>query len=344
MWDQLEQWDSPWPYTFLMTRNRSAKGIKCQVLSAFNPGGVGQGWVMDRFVNPMPPCVPLKVETKTPGNYYYRVFIPAKLEDNQILMRNDPLYGDRIYEGVDPQLAQALREGVWDKISGAAFPEFSKDVHVIDPGPLPADGRPIIRAMDWGYDKPYCCLWGWPDNDGAMIIGAELYGWSGTSNVGTREAPEIVRSKIENFERMHEIYVPMGLLDNQCWEADGRTSIIAEQLGGKALGWKPWTKGASSRVNQKQNVHHFMRVVNGSSRLKIMRNCHHLIRTLPILPRQQKNWEDVDTDAEDHAYDALRALLTHKIPTREQIKKRSLRQRLERLENTRNDLPWGGSW
>ena len=40
--------------------------------------------------------------------------------------------------------------------------------------------------------------------------------------------------------------------------------------------------------------------------LKIFSNCVNLIRTLPLLPLDKNNPEDVDTNAEDHAYDALR--------------------------------------
>lgn len=331
MWDQLEQWDSPWAYTFLMTRNRSARGIKAKVRSAFNPGGVGSGWVQARFIDPMAPGEALKVDTHTPGEFYHRVFIPAKLEDNQILVRNDPGYGDRIYECSDPILADALRRGLWDKIPNASFSEFDKDIHVIDPYPIPQD-RPVVRALDWGFKTPYACLWGFPTNDGDFIIANEMYGWTGVPNVGTEESPETVRAKIEAYESAHELFVPIGLLDGQCWKQDGSPDQIAEQLGGSALGWQPWPKGPQSRVNQKMRVHEMLKTVNGKPRLKIMRNCRHLIRTLPTLPRAKNNWEDVDTDAEDHAYDALRAMLTRKIPTRDQIRQRAMRRRMASLE------------
>jgi hypothetical protein len=41
-------------------------------------------------------------------------------------------------------------------------------------------------------------------------------------------------------------------------------------------------------------------------RLKVFSTCRNLIRTLPMLPIDSNDPEDVDTDAEDHAYDALR--------------------------------------
>jgi hypothetical protein len=37
-----------------------------------------------------------------------------------------------------------------------------------------------------------------------------------------------------------------------------------------------------------------------------MRNCKACVETLPALPRDSKNPDDVDTDSEDHLYDAVR--------------------------------------
>jgi len=324
--DELTQWATPFPYTYMFTRLRSAKGAPVRMRCATNPGGPGHSWVKARFIDPMPPGQGLHVETES-GNRFWRVFIPSKLEDNKILMEKDPNYSDRIYEVGDPMLAKALREGDWNIVAGAAIPEWDPNVHVIDPAPIPHD-RPIWRSMDWGFDTPYACGWLFPDNEGNIILGHELYGWSGQPNVGTRELPSQVRRKIETFESTSEIYVPVGLLDPQCWEQGGLPSQIAKELGGRALGWKPWPKGKDSRIQQKQMLHEFLAVVNGKSRLRIMRHCRHTIRTLPILPRDKNNIEDVDTNAEDHAYDMLRGGLTKKMPTRDQLRKRAMRRRL----------------
>jgi len=39
----------------------------------------------------------------------------------------------------------------------------------------------------------------------------------------------------------------------------------------------------------------------------------HHIRTLPVMQRDKKKPEDIDTDLEDHAMDSLRYLLTRKM-------------------------------
>jgi hypothetical protein len=40
--------------------------------------------------------------------------------------------------------------------------------------------------------------------------------------------------------------------------------------------------------------------------LYVMDHCRAAIAQLPVLPRDAKNPDDVDTDAEDHIYDAVR--------------------------------------
>lgn len=97
------------------------------------------------------------------------------------------------------------------------------------------------------------------------------------------------------------------------------------------MGWTPWEKGPGSRVNQKNKVHEVLKVVNGRPRLQIMERCVNLIRTLPSLPIDPGNPEDVDTDAEDHSYDALRGGLVQRVMTRqERERRRQMRARRKR--------------
>jgi hypothetical protein len=50
---------------------------------------------------------------------------------------------------------------------------------------------------------------------------------------------------------------------------------------------------------------------DGEPGLKVFEGCHNLIRMMPKLARSENDPEDVDTDQEDHAYDALRYGLTN---------------------------------
>jgi hypothetical protein len=52
----------------------------------------------------------------------------------------------------------------------------------------------------------------------------------------------------------------------------------------------------------------------GGPRLRFHPECRHCIRTIPALPIDPKNSEDVDTESEDHAYDAVTYALRARVP------------------------------
>ncbi len=65
--------------------------------------------------------------------------------------------------------------------------------------------------------------------------------------------------------------------------------------------------GDNNRINGKMKVHRALaNLPDGKPGLIVFRTCANLIRTLPALPYDPIRVEDVDSKAEDHAYDALR--------------------------------------
>jgi hypothetical protein len=57
-------------------------------------------------------------------------------------------------------------------------------------------------------------------------------------------------------------------------------------------------------------MHEYLKVrENGRPKLQIFNTCPNLIRELQSIPLSKTNPEDVDTNASDHAYDALRYLI-----------------------------------
>ena len=74
--------------------------------------------------------------------------------------------------------------------------------------------------------------------------------------------------------------------------------------------WRPSDRSPRSRINGKLEIHKrlSLRETNDGEKpsLYVFNNCINLIRTLPLLPCDKNNPEDVDTHTEDHAYDALR--------------------------------------
>ncbi len=319
--DELTHWADDKPLNFLITCMRSPTGVPCMVRNTANPGGLGHEWVKKRYRIPpgegsLAPRTPF-LAGKRGVIPVHRVFIPALVTDNLILMKNDPGYAENLDNISNPALRRAYRYGDWSIISGAAFPEFDPEIHVIDTF-NPPPGVPITRSLDWGRVKPYGCLWSYQDYDGNAVFCGELYGWNGTPNEGVGEDPEIVRDRIIEYEQARGWTVTEAYLDPQCWAED--TEGIYERLGGSAMLWQPWPKGPGSRIAQVTALHDLLKVVNGRSRCKIMRNCPNLARTLASIQVAKNDPEDIDTHGEDHLIDAMRGVLSKKFYSREDLR------------------------
>lgn len=342
--DELTQWASPYCYQLIMTRLRSSKGVACRMRAGTNPGNAGHHWVKNRFVDLGPPGHLYKIDTL--NGSYMRCFIPAKLEDNPTLMNSDPTYGDRIYEIADKRYADALRNGNWNIVAGAAFTEYDENIHVVATAPIPRDAV-CWRSLDWGMAKPYACYWMYLDNEGDLNIARELYGYGGEANVGTGEGADVVREKIRDLERINNINCPEGFLDGSVKDRHNSGSTIFDELGGTDLNWKPWPKYSGSREANLQMFHSLLKVVNGKSRLKIHACCVHLRRTLPTIQVSRTNPEDIDTDCEDHAYDAVvGGIAAKKLPTKQERIRQEIILQMNRREGVRgiSRMPDGGGW
>ena len=89
-------------------------------------------------------------------------------------------------------------------------------------------------------------------------------------------------------------------------EAEGTHAGQAPQL-------TPAPKGPGSRATRKELMHEALAWLPGDGEpqpesdplLLVHPDCPNLIRTLPLLPLSPKGKEDVDTNAEDHAYDSI---------------------------------------
>ena len=78
----------------------------------------------------------------------------------------------------------------------------------------------------------------------------------------------------------------------------------------EARGEAPYaTSGPGSRVARVQNFHRVLapnpKCPEGKPGLVFFSNCKKAIETIPTLPRDANNIEDVDTDGEDHAFDGV---------------------------------------
>jgi hypothetical protein len=257
-----------------------------------NPGGVGAHWVKKRYITPSPPNESFKGE-----DGLTRKFIPARLDDNPYLA-SDGRY-EQMLKALPPTQRRQLLEGDWEVAEGAAFTEFDRNIHIIDPFEIPIHWD-RIKGIDYGYASESACVWGAIDrDDNTLIIYRELY----RKGLLATDLAQL----ITEMELNDPMSVP-GVLDTACWNRTGQTGPTVGETLVKA-GHK-LRRADKNRVAGKIQIHEYLKVQqSGRPKLQIFNTCPNLIRELQSIPLDKSNPEDVDTHAPDHAYDALRYLI-----------------------------------
>lgn len=315
-------WDE---YSYMFSRNRpSGAGTRVYIRATTNPGGVGHGWVKDRFITAAPPLTPIKSEYKvmTPDGEKVmtrsRIFVPATVFDNKRLLENDPNYLANL--AMMPEADKmALLYGSWDSFDGQVFREWKNDpahyedrqwTHVIKPFRVPKHWL-RFRGFDFGYSKPFSVGWYAVDEDGRIYRIAEYYGCTSEPNHGVEMQPAEIAANIRRIEeqdpnlRGHTIY---GIADPAIFDESRGESIAA--MMERSPNFVTWGKGDNTRIAGKMQYHYrFAFDSDGYPMFQVFDTCKHFIRTLPTLVYDQKHIEDIDTTQEDHIYDECRYVL-----------------------------------
>lgn len=310
--DELTQWPTPYAWDYMRTRLRTSRdsGLKLYQRATTNPGGPGHQWVKKMFVDPSAPGVPFWARDLDSGEVITwpkghslegqpllkRRFIPATLHDNPYLA-DDGMYEANLLS-MPEHLRKQLLEGNWDINQGAAFPEFSRRLHVIEPFDIP-NSWTKFRAADYGYGSYSGVLWIAVSPSEQLIVYRELY----VSRVIATDLADMV------LEREVGEKIRYGVLDSSLWHKRGDTGpSLAEQMILRGCRWRPADRSRGSRVAGKNEIHRRLQVddFTDEPRLVIFNTCTNLISQLPSIPLDKNNPEDVDTKSEDHLYDALR--------------------------------------
>ena len=312
-------------YSYLFSRNRpSGPGTRVYMRATTNPGGVGHGWVKDRFISAAPPMTPITEEVRVPlpggGTKVMtrrRIFVPATVFDNEKLLENDPGYLASL-SMLPHAEKQALLFGSWDSFDGQVFREWKNDpehytdqrhTHVIAPFKVPEHWK-IYRCFDFGYAKPHAIYWAAADTEGRLYLLHEHYGWGGSPNVGARMDPVAIAQEIKREEKEHPLLKGKritGVADPSIFD-ESRGESIAQMME-RAPNFVTWTPGDNTRLAGKMQLHYRLAFdKDGRPMLQVFNTCRHFIRTFPSLVYDASRVEDVDTRGEDHAYDAVRYL------------------------------------
>ena len=308
--DQLEE-HAEEVYQFIVMQVRSKDPGMRKLLRVFctaNPGGKHAAWVKRYFYQGCKPhntIIREMVKLRRGERETTKAFIPATLYDNKYLAE------DGAYEANLMRLPEHMRkmylEGDWDVVVGAHFASiWSSRIHVIPSFPIPGSW-PIKGGIDWGSTAPASCHWATKDNDGNVYFIDELYGPGITGRTfGEKIAKKFANQRwsAEKKYTMDEVYF---LIDRQAkagMGADGRWASAAAGISSWGVRLFDANKDRASRCEQWME-RLIPQAKTGKPRVFIFGDrCPNLARIMPQLPTDKTNPEDIDHDAECHAYDS----------------------------------------
>jgi hypothetical protein len=271
-----------------------------------------------------------------------RMAIFSDIRDNKVFLDADPTYIDGLKRDAQTEAQyRAWVYGDWDIVAGGMFDDvWNRKHHWICPFDIP-DQWKIDRSFDWGESKPFS-LGYWAQSDGSDVrlksgrwvstvrgdlfrIG-EIYGWNGQPNVGCKNTSSEIAERALEWELVNKVYrrCQPGPADPAIFTGyDGKASVATE-MGApirrpngreyRGIHFFPSdNRGKNGRVPGwgvvRQMFKNAVRI-DGKPRERagifIFDTCTHFGRTIPVLPRDEKKTDDVDTEAEDHIADETR--------------------------------------
>lgn len=291
------------PYSsvdYLRSRVRGATPMPRSIKLSTNPGNIGHMWHKNRYIDPVPPF-----HIFTGGDGSSRLYIPASVYDNKALMENDPGYVRRLEAIQDEMQREMLLNGNWDIAAGAFFNEFDRRYHVREPFDFMAnEGVKLYRSIDYGLDM-LACLWyavlpkSSVNPHGSIFIYRELC----ESDLTISEAARKIREATPPSERIIATYAPPDVLRNRD-RTTGRNQGDIFAANGLSL-----TESNNNRSAGWLAIKEYLKIREGGKPiLKIFSNCTTIIKHLPMLIHDDKNYGDVKTEPHyiTHAPDSLR--------------------------------------
>lgn len=325
--DEVGQFDSYDDIKLLKGCLRSAAGVPTQLFMTGNPGGRLHNILKSEFIDPAPQGMKPIQDTDAFGNTLetWRIYIPSTLFENPHLLENDPQYISNLMQVGSPEMVRAWIKGDWNIISGGAFDKlFDRNIHIIKPFRIPSSWR-IIECYDDGLTKPAACLW-FAISDGSdyylpngetrssirgdIFCIAEMYFWTGKPNEGSAESTPVKAEKILRKEKALGYEISQRIADSAIFSS--RTHSTADEFEENGIYFERCNKAPGCRIHAANMFRN--RLMGALERAEepgifFFNTCIQTLRTIPTLPRDKKETDDVDSKAEDHCYDCISYLL-----------------------------------
>lgn len=302
---------------------RGANDFPKRVYYTCNPGGKGHAYIKRLFIDRD------FLSDEYPEDYS---FIQSRVYDNEILMEKNPDYLRQL-EALPEAQRKAWLDGDWNSFVGQVFAEWRNDpdhykdrqwTHVIDDFTIPQTWK-IYRGYDHGYAKPFSVCWFAVDHDGKMYLVREWYGCTKQANTGVQMTVQAIADGIKEIERSDPNLIGRtvyGIADPAIWGQgkDAHGESIEDMF--EACGVVNNRADHSRWAGLMQFHYRLAFDDHGIPMFYCFRSCKQFVRTIPILIYDEKHVEDIDTDLEDHIYDATRyVFMEHPLNPRKNVKR-----------------------
>ena len=337
--DELTQFHDPGLIDLLLSNLRAKPGIPLRFIAAGNPGGVGHAWVAKRFIHAgSPDWVPFEeVQTK-------RTFVraPSTYRDNPHIDQDQYVASLQAATAIDPELLRAWLDNDWHIARGAYFADVISDQRVMiepwEPGfsrrarqtrsigavrfeAISGDRWELFLSHDYGSAAPsvtYVCALSpgstGPDSQyyprGSILLLDELATHVPDDlNRGLRwTVPELAAETVRLAD--YWLMRPQGVADDAIFASHGsQVGSIAEEF--RRAGVTFWRARKKQRVPGWHKMRTLLRQAGSPDvpGLYVSRRCKYWWATVPVLARDERRPDDLDSRGPDHGADATRYAL-----------------------------------
>lgn len=289
-------------------QTEAAKKRLPRLVMGSNPGGPSHLYLKEGWIDPAPPETMFEREVELRSGrkaLKTRVFIPARMEDNEYI---DTEYEAQFVDMPEWKIQQ-LVDGDWNVVPGAYFDCFDSRKHVIQPFTVPKWWR-RYRSCDWGFRTPFS-IGEWVVSDGTEVIqkdGTSVWYPAGSlirvwEWYGAAEKGHNVGLKIDALDVGQEVVrsrgkCSVGPMDPSAWRADMGPSM-AEKFHRAGCGFfKADNQREAGWQEMYRRINHDM--------LYVFETCRDFQRTVPGLVADPNNPNDVLKQGEDHVGDDTR--------------------------------------
>jgi hypothetical protein len=327
--DEGGQYPDPALIDLLRSCLRAPEPIKPRLIIAANPGGPGHGWIQRRHVFAAPDGVPY-VEPKSGRTF---VNINSTWRDNPTIDRDEYRRQLAAACATDPELLRAWDLGDWTVQRGAYFSAvLDADRNMVEPWKLDfgprkrpdhhADAWSFYLAHDFGVSAPsvtYICaespgITG-PDGRyyprGSIVLLDEFASNEpGSLERGMGYTVPVLADRIKEMARKWSVR-PEGVADDAIFARTGHaTGTIGDEFARCGVFFMPAQKGGRTFGWERMR-----RMLQDAGKpdapgLYVSRLCSYWWDTVPLLARDPKKSDDVDSRQADHGADACRYALT----------------------------------